>query len=113
MPQVLAEVIALRRKGVPEQLKEAIPGGFGLRAGLLADDASLPIERAAAQHLNAEIRGRLDADGAQGVAQLRVGDNAGAPARQLDLGAFENINVPAVATEQEGREQAAHRAADH
>ena len=105
VPQVLAEMVAVRGKCVAEQLEEAVPGGFGLRAGLLADDVAVPVERAAAQHVDAEIRRRLDADGPQGVAQLRMGDDAGAAPRQLHVGPLEDVGVPAVPPKQESREQ--------
>ena len=112
VPQILAEVIAVGRERVAQQLEQAVPGGLELTARLLADDAPVPVERAAAQHLDAEIRARIDADGADGFAQLRMRDDAGAAAGELGIGPLKDVDMPAAPAQQERREQAAHRAAD-
>ena len=45
--------------------------------------------------------------------QIRLCDDAGAAAGKLALDPLENIDLPAGAPQQQRRQEAAHRAADH
>ena len=106
-----AAVIALRRKGVAQQPVDALPGGEHLRAFDLSVSAPSRVDDLARAHGDAERVGR-EAERAQPLDQLVLGNDAGAAAGQFAAHPFVNINAPAGAAQQKAAEQPTHGAAD-
>src|SRR3984893_15326685 len=109
--EFLTEMVARRRKRIAQQAEHAVPRGDDLRERLLRAQLALAVEYPADFDVDAKIVVGVDRRQAQGIAQFRVGNDAGAAAGKLRAGALENFRLPAGAAQQQPREQAADRPA--
>ena len=110
--ELLAEPVMLIGKAVPQHPEELVPGGRDLRAGVLADDAPVPVEGAPHGDRHAEVGADIDPGQRERCAQLGMGHDAGAAPAHRHRRALEDRHVPAMAAQQQAGEQPAHRAAD-
>ena len=110
--ELLAEAIMLIGKAVPQHPEELVPGGRDLRAGVLADDAPVPVEGAPHGDRHAEVGADIDPGQGERRAQLRMRHDAGAAPAHRHRRALEDRRLPAMAAQQQAGEQPAHRAAD-
>ena len=111
--QLLADVVALVRKFLPQHAEHAVPGGERLRTNEIAGDRARSVEGPAHGDIDAEVPARIAAGRAQHRAHLGMRDDAGAAADEADVDALIDVGFPSRAAQQDGREQAAHGAADH
>ena len=111
--QLLADVIALVRKFFPQHAEHAVPRRERLRTDEVPGHGAGAVERPAHGDIDAEVLARIATGGAQHCAHLFMRDDAGAASDQPDVDAFVDVGLPSGAPQQDGREQAAHGAADH
>src|SRR5262249_56636061 len=88
-----ATVVALARERVPQHPVDALPGGENLGTCELAGEATGRIQDLSGGDLHTE-RGRIDSEPAQRFDQIRLRDDAGAPAGELALDPLHDIDVP-------------------
>ena len=91
---------------------EHVPRGRELRHGMGADDGAVAVEGDAAFDGHADAF-RADAAGVESGEQFRVGEDAGAAARQFFPRAFIDLDAPADAPQQQRGGEPGHRAADN
>src|SRR5262249_13618522 len=104
-------VIMLAGKCVAQQPVHALPRRQNLRTGELAGQAAGRIQDFPRRDLYPEIA-RMDAEPTQRLDQIGLRDDAGAAVCKLALDPLENVDLPAVAPQQQRRQEPAHRAAD-
>ena len=101
--QLLADVVVRVRELLPQHAEHAVPRRRGLRARIFAGERARSIERPAHGDLDAEIRARIAAGGAQHRAHFRMRHDAGAAPDQPDVDALIDVDLPAGAPQQDGR----------
>ena len=80
---------------IAQQAEHAVPRGDDLRKRLLRDQLALAVEYPADFDVDAKIVVGINPRQAQGIAQFRVGNDAGAATGKLRAGALENFRLPA------------------
>src|SRR6185437_4232076 len=100
-----------RVDGGVQQPLQPVPGGEDLPQEPLVGDAAVAVDGDALGHLDAEIVG-AGAARRERVKQFGMTGDAGAAPDQFDAGAFVDVGLPADLSQEGGREQPGHRAAD-
>ena len=114
IPEFGAKMIAVGRKGGPEQAIEAPPARDDLVQVRLRQNCAVGPEKSPARHPNAERGGLvIEARPRQYSEQLGMRDNASTPALERACAALEHVHFTAGAAEQESAEKPRDRAPDH
>ena len=110
--ELLAVVIALRRKGAAQHVVEPVPRGENLRVRPFQHQPAGEIVDAARRDIDAEVLVPGDAGGVERLLEHRMGDDAGAAPGERAVHPLVDVDVETAAAQQQAGEQPGERAAD-
>ena len=111
--ELLAVVIALRRKGAAQHVVEPVPRGENLRVRPFQHQPAGEIVDATRRDIDAEVLVPGDAGGVERLLEHRMGDDAGAAPGERAVHPLVDVDVETAAAQQQAGEQPGERPADH